>query len=357
MKKLFWLVPIIFVLGGCNSAKQMTDYIEVDFSGMDTKGTASYNIDTKKMYKDVFDYDVETGFPDEKTQKELISFDSSYKVKLNKDQKLSNGDKVKVTVSVDENKTKRIKGGEKEFTVSGLEEPKKLTNEEVMKHLVVNFNGVSGRGEATIDNTFDDPLNYIEFTIEDDGKLKNGDKAKVQKSKEFEQSLNDQGYVLTDDFNPEFEVKGLKNVAEKATDIANLEDIKRMIDEEVKRSYKDSYAEESYGRRYEIALNKLFYRQFAKDNTNEETGNWFGNSSTNNGNLIGIYTIKQYSGGTESKLQSEFTAIIGYSDIILDENKQANVADIKEISTTKDDSYSLESVLKLYEGYGYSEVK
>ncbi|PZL72166.1 hypothetical protein CI088_11195 [Enterococcus plantarum] len=355
MKKLFLFIPIIFILGGCNSAKQMTDYVEVDFSGMNTKGTASYNVDTKKMYKDVLDYDVETGFPDEKTQKELVSLDSSYKVKLNKDQKLSNGDKIKVIVSVDENKTKQIKGGEKEFTVSGLEEPKKLTSEEVMKHLVVNFNGVSGRGKATIDNTFDDPLNYIKFTIEDDGKLKNGDKAKVQKSKEFEQSLSDQGYVLADDFNPEFEVKGLKNVAEKASDIANLEDIKRMIDEEVKRTYKDS--EYSFGSKYEITLSKLLYRQFAKDNTNESSDNWFSSSSSDNGNLIGIYTIKEYSAGTDSKLKREFTAIIGYSDIVLDENKQANVADIKEISTTKDDTYSLESVLKLYEGYGYSEVK
>lgn len=353
MKKMFWLVPIIFILAGCNSKKQMTDFIEVDFSGMNTKGTATYTVDTKKMYKDVFNYDEETGFPDEKTKKEIDALDGSYKIKLNKDDKLSNGDKVKVTVSVDEEKTKKIKGGEKEFTVSGLEEPKKLSSEDVTKHLVINFNGVSGRGKATIDNTFEEPLNYIEFTIKDDGKLKNGDKAQIDKSKELEQSLSSQGYILADDFNPEFEVKGLKNVAEKASDISNLEDIKRMIDEEVKRKYKDS----EYWSKYEITLDKLMYRQFAKDNTNENSDNWYSSSSSDNGNLIGIYTIKEYSSGTDSKLRSEFTAIIGYSDIVLDDKNQANVAEIQEISTTKDDTYSLESVLKLYEGYGYTEVK
>ncbi|MGX7130176.1 hypothetical protein [Enterococcus wangshanyuanii] len=354
MKKLLMSILLIFVLSGCSPAKDLSDYVTVDFSGMDTKGTASYNVDMNKLYKDVLNYDEESGFPDEDTQKEMMAIADSYKVKMSKENNLSNDDKIKVIVSVDENKTKKIKGGEKEFTVNSLEKPKKLTTEEVEKHLVVNFNGASGKGKATIDNTFEEPLNFVEFTIKDDGNLKNGDMAQIEKTKDLESNLSDQGYILSDDFKPEFEVKGLKNVAEKATDISNLEDIKRMIDEEVKRSYKDS--EYSFGSKYEITLNKLFYRQFAKDNTNEDSG-WFSSSSSDNGNLIGVYTIKEFSAGTESKLLRQFTAIIGYSDIVLDENKQANVAEIKEISTTKDDTYSLESVLKLYEGYGYSEVK
>lgn len=46
-----------------------------------------------------------------------------------------------------------------------------------------------------------------------------------------------------------------------------------------------------------------------------------------------LYTNKRYLGGTESKLEKT------------------------EIDTTKDDTYSLESVLKLYEGYGYTTVE
>lgn len=130
-----------------------------------------------------------------------------------------------------------------------------------------------------------------------------------------------------------------------------------MIDEESKRSYKDYDTEYSFGKKYEIKQEKLMYRQFKKENSEDESYSWFGSSSTNNGNLIGIYSIKEYSGGTESKLKNQLTAIIGFSDIILDENNAANVADMKEISDTKDDTYSLESVLKLYEGYGYQAIE
>ena len=79
---------------------------------------------------------------------------------------------------------------------------------------------------AQIDNTFDSPLNTITFTIENDGKLKNGDKAKIEKTKELEEALSSEGYVLDKKFAPE-SLKGIEKVAEEATDIANLEDIKR----------------------------------------------------------------------------------------------------------------------------------
>ncbi|WP_231620977.1 hypothetical protein [Carnobacterium maltaromaticum] len=117
-----------------------------------------------------------------------------------------------------------------------------------------------------------------------------------------------------------------------------------MVDEEARRSYKDS--EYSFGSKYEINQEKLMYRQFNKDSSNESAYSSYGASSYDNGNLIGIYSIKEYSSGTESKLKSTFTSIIGFSEIVLDENNATNVAELKEISDTKDDTYSLESVFK-----------
>jgi hypothetical protein len=352
------ILLICLFLSACGGgAKDMTEYIDVDFTGMDTNGVATYSLDEKKLLKDTLNYDGEEA-PGQKVLEEMDSIYSSYKIKLDKTDKLSNGDKVKVTVTVDSDKTKKIKSGDKTFEVTGLEEPKKLTSADVEKNLVLNFTGVSGKGTAKIDNIFDEPLSYVDIEIEDDGELKNGDKAKVILSKEAENELFDKGYVLDKKFSPEFEVKGLEVVAEKATDIANLDDIKRMIDEEAKRSYKDSYADESWGYRYEIKQEKLMYRQFVSSkDKNKDSWSWGNDGSSSNGNLIGIYTIKRYSGGTESKLDKTETAIIGYSNIVLDSENKANVADIEEIISTKDDTYSLESVLKLYEGYGYVEVK
>ncbi len=72
--------------------------------------------------------------------------------------------------------------------------------------------------------------------------------------------------------------------------------------------------------------------------------------------MIGIYTVKEYSGGTENKLIRQRTAIYGYSGIILDENNNTNVTKMSELTDSKVDTYSLELVLRLYEGYGYEEV-
>ncbi|MCJ7843181.1 hypothetical protein MUB24_20340 [Lederbergia sp. NSJ-179] len=273
-------------------------------------------------------------------------------IKLDKTENLSNGDKIEIIANVDGEKTKKIKSGKITIEVKNLDEPKWLTNEEVEKKLVVNFNGVSGRGEVQIDNVLDSPLDQVKFTVENDGELKNGDKVKVTLSKDEEEQLLQEGYLLEKDFAPTFEVKGLSIVAEKATDISNLDDIKRMIDEEVKREYKDLSPDKGWGYKYEIKEEKFMYRQF--ENESEKSDSL---GASNNGNLIKIFSVKQFSGGSETKLKDSFTAIIGYSDIILDEDNKVNLAEMKEIKDTKDDTYSLESVIKMYEAYGYTEVK
>lgn len=360
MKKILLGIGFVglFILSGCSSAKNLVDYVDVEFTGMDTQGKAKYSVNTNDLVYDTLKIDSDTISLTDKQKNALRKLGSSYKIKLDKEENLSNGDKVKVIATVNEEKTKKIKSGEKTVEVKGLEEPKKLTNEEVTKHLVVNFNGANGQGEAKVDNTFSDKLSNVTFKIANDGHLKNGDKAKLDLSKEFKQALIYRGYVLDKDFNPTFEVKGLDEVAEKATDIANLDDIKRMIDEGIRREYKSSEKnEETWNTQYEIKEDKMMYRQFNTNTKNNESfwGNSYGSSQ--NGNLIKIFTVKTYSGGPEGKLQNTQTVIYGYSDIILNDKKEANVADLTEISDSKDDTYSLESVIKLYEGYGYKEVK
>lgn len=360
MKKfvgIFSMLLVVFIVSGCNQRKDINKYVDVSFSGVDTKGVASYRIDTDAMAKEILNIDPEDDALSQEQTQEVSDLLNSYTIKLNKESNLSNGDKVTLAIDVNEDKTKKIKSSKKTVEVKGLNKAKELTNKEVEKKLVVNFNGVSGRGVATIDNVFDSPLDSVVFTIKNDGKLKNGDKAEIVLDKSQKDQLSYDGYVLQKNFSPTFEVNGLEEVAESASDIANIEDIKRMIDEEVRRTYKDSSPEYSYGSKYEITLDKLMYRQFDKDSSKEDEYSWSMSSSNQNGNLIGIYTIKRYSGGTESKLEDTKTAIIGYSNIVLDENKNANVAELDEIQTTKDDTYSLESVLKLYEGYGYTPVE
>lgn len=220
---------------------------------------------------------------------------------------------------------------------------------------MLNFNGVSGRGVAQIDNIFDEsPLHNFHFEMENDGKLKNGDQAKIMISDDNEHVLHRNGYMLEEDFSPTFEVKGLEKVAEKATDIQNLADIERFMEEELNNTYQNTAYSFGPNTEYEIEQVTLMYRQFNKIPGEESV---LDTSTDNHGNLIGIYAVKEYRISEEKELRDEFTAIYGFSSILLDEDNEANLAELKKINEQKGDNYSLESVVQLYEGEGYEEVK
>lgn len=332
---------------GLEDALDIMPYVDVSFSGLDSQGTAEAEMNEDALINDVFGHDLHD---QQEIEEDINNLITAYSIELDQDQDLANGDTVTLTVAVDEGQSKIIEGGEKEFTVSQLEEATELTTEEVEKHLVLNFNGVSGKGTAQMDNTFSSPLSHFDFNIENDGSLENGDEATLVRDEETKRSLNNEGYIVTEDFNPTFEVEGLDVVAEKATDIANLEDIERVIDEQVNRSFEDHDPEETYGIRYDIELEKLMYRQF-----DQEEDDWYGQAD--HGVLIGIYSVEKYDGGDNGELQETFTAVVGNSDIYLDEDDEANISQIDSFMDRKDDSYSLKSVIQLYEGNGYEEVE
>lgn len=348
----------VFLLAACGGTQNVTDYVEVSFSGMDTKGTADYEVNETALIEEIFNLDeVAQDFPSDEVAIEAYEILGAYSIKMEPSDNLSNGDKVKIIVTVDEKVTKQIKSGEKEFTVEGLEEPKELTTEEVEKNLVLNFNGVSGRGFAQIDKIFDEPLlNDIDYQIENDGKLENGEKAKVILDKDAENQLNANGYVLEKDFNPTVEVKNLDAVAEKATDIANLEDLERFLGEEFSSKYEDTDYSFGSNTKYEVTQEKLLYRQFDKKSSGDDADYYY--EDMKNGNLISIYSVKKYRvEGEEKKLDTEFTAVYGYSGLLLDEENKVNLSELKKIDERKEKNYSVESVIQLYEGEGYVEVE
>ena len=115
---IFGLLSMLLVVG-CGNGKDMTNFVDVKFTGMDSKGMATYQVDEDKLIKEVFDVDVSVAFPDQKTQQEIMEIEDAYKIKLDKDSNLSNGDEVKLVVTVDEEKTKKIKGGETKIKVKG----------------------------------------------------------------------------------------------------------------------------------------------------------------------------------------------------------------------------------------------
>lgn len=347
-------------MSACGSSEEIADYVDVSFHGMDSKGSASYSVDEMRLIEVIFDLEGFQDYPDAETAREAGEILSSYQIKIEPEADLSNGDEVQLTILVDEDKTKRVKGGEKTITVEGLEEPEVLTSEAVEDKLVMNFNGVSGRGVALIDPIFDESfLNNLHYKIENDGYLKNGDTAAVILDKDNETTLHNNGYILEDGFNPTFEVKGLKEVAEKATDIENLEDIERFLLEELNNQYKDTDYTFGSNTEYNIEQEALMYRQFNKE-SDDDYGYY--DSIDNHGSLIGVFAIEQYNissdfDGNEKTLQETFTAVFGFSGIILDDSNKGNISELRKINEQKNDNYSIESVIQLYEGEGYEVVE
>lgn len=347
LMKFIFGFGIIIILAGCGSKAELSDYVEVNFSGYDTMGTASYYIDEDRLINETFDVSSTTILDlDFETIAEIESMLSAFTIELDQDKDLSNGQEVVVKLNVDNNKTDKLKTkDELKVTVTGLEEPKKLSDEEIEKHVVVNFNGVSGKGESMIDSTFSEDLSSLSFETAQDGQIKNGDDVVVALTESSRESLKSNGYVLTGKGQASFKAAGLDEVAAKPSAITNLEDIERLISEGINRQYQDS----SWLYKYEIIKESTYYRQFNREG---DSGS-FWNSSPSNGTLVNVYTIKQYE--QDGKLDDTFTAVYGFTDIILDENKKSNVAEINEYSDTYDNTYSLESVEKLLEGYGYEE--
>mgnify|MGYP000851227259 CR=1 FL=1 len=351
MKYIIKRFTILFIglllLTACGSKVELSDYIEVEFYGYDSIGTASYSVDDTKLIKDAFGVTDEDYWDLEYEQMEAISnMMMSFTVDLSKDTELSNGDEIIVRLSVDKEMTNKLKAKDEiKVTVSGLEEPTMISDEELERNIIVNFNGVSGRGYIQIDTTFDGDLYNLTVEPDRDGDIANGDLVTVSVSEYDRENLAHMGYALSGDGAVEFEASGLEVVPETVLEIANLEDVERMIGEGINRQYQDSDWG-SYS--YDITKGKTYYRQFDRD-----TDDWY--DSSNHGSLITLYTIKEYDRNDE--LVDTFTAIYGFNNIIIDDSGKTNVTQINEYHDTYDHTYSLESVEKLMEGYGYVEVK
>lgn len=120
----------VAVLGltGCGSKKvDVTDYVSVEFTGVDGDGKAMCNVDAVGL-EQALAGDDDGQISQEEFQKLgwITQFEMGLTYDLDKDSKLSNGDKVTVTVKYNEKLAKenkvKVTGDKKEFKVEGLKE-------------------------------------------------------------------------------------------------------------------------------------------------------------------------------------------------------------------------------------------
>lgn len=282
---------------------------------------------------------------------EIVELYDSYEVEISPLEELKNDDIVTVSVTVDEDYTYAFANGEKEFTVSGLKELEVLADEEIKKHIVVDFVGANERGFSRINNTFSNEFRSLRFTVENEANLKNGDK--VALVLEDNSPLRNAGYRLDDDFNLTYEVKELREFPKTAKDIKNIKDIDRLLKEEMEKDFptERSFDFES---RYKFKEEKTLYRQFSAEDYNRDT------NLENYGTYIKLYSVEEFN--DKEALDNKdprrvYTYARGYSNSYLDKDGKVNIAELKNFSERHDESYSLETVVQLYEGKGFDIVE
>lgn len=356
---LFTLFILLFTSCGKKTVN-LTDYLEVSFEGLNTNGTVNYYVEDVQAIAEAYgietvDFESEMMTLYEKkpeTAAEINELFSSYSVTIDKEDELSNGDTITVTITVDED-IKTLKGGEKEFTVEGLEEPEIIKSEDVKKHIIVDFIGANERGQARIENTFNNELANVPFKIEDDGKLTNGKQAKLIVDEE-DTLLIDYGYKLEDDFEVTYDIEGLTEFAKDVSDIKNYKDIKQMIDEEKNKNYADS--DWDILPHFDVKEEVVLYRQF---NNEDEDEGFYTDYTETHGSLVVLYTVTTYRNKTdkqEKNVDQEFIAAIGYRNLALDDKGNVNVSKMINTFDEEDSSYSLNTIKQIYEGNGYEVV-
>lgn len=344
----------VFILSGCGG-KDVTEYIDVEFEGFDGKGKAEYVLNENKYLKDVFGF---TGNDDYKTLEDISAAENATEIELDKDTDLSNGDKVNVIVTVDEEQTDKIKSGQKEFEVKGLKEPEKITDSDLEKNTAFLAEGYSGRATGKLTyNPDGEDLPAVEFEEVNTNKgeqakdLKNGDKVQYKVSNR--DSLAENGYNLEGKGIVEKRVEGLKVVPENVSEIKNLDEIKRVIKENNDKRFEDvlEIFSDKAIKTYKVKEEQMYYRQFKPDT---DSNNYSPVNSAELGSLVGIYTVKEYD--SDKKLTNERMYTLGVSNIILDDNEKVNITQLEEIKQEFDSSTSLETAKSTLEGLGYKPI-
>lgn len=217
------LLCLSFLLPRKKNVILLTDYVHIDsVTGADGYGHLEYSFDSYSVYQKLAgmdvknDKDAEALFSEENLLKaeKIMTVLEGVTVTADKNDNLSNGDKVTLTVSFD-NPTKEkldfeLRGGEISYTVEGLAEglPFDPFSDDIIS---VAFTGASGSGEAIIGLVSgDDMYKAVTYSFSNNYNLSNGDEV-VLTAVFDQQYFAALGYAVPDQCSKTYIVSGLKN--------------------------------------------------------------------------------------------------------------------------------------------------
>ena len=179
-RKILTAVLIIalcaFLLTGCGSKTDAMEYVSVNFTGYNGNGEVDLDVDYDAMIEAVIGEEPDSDNYEKfsKWMNEYLIYDEGIKVSCSPKDGLSNGDTVTVKVTLSETAAKKIAGGEKKFTVSGLPE---IEIVDLFKDVSLRYEGIVGEYTMVhLDKLSDSQiLQDCNFRVEPQSSIKNGD--------------------------------------------------------------------------------------------------------------------------------------------------------------------------------------
>ena len=228
------LVLIIVLAVTHKTTIKLEDYTTVTFNGYDGYGTAEVSLDYDKMTQVIAKKGKFKGIA--RTQNDTLndladsitdavgpsSLAYSVSYDIDKDSSLSNGDKVKVVFSYDNDIAKKFKIKFKGESVTEKAEGLKAVKQwDPFKDLKVTFSGTSPDCSAEFENTGSEPAaDDIYYEADSSSGLAKGDKITVTVNYDEDTLLEEYGVALTQD-SKEYEVDNVDAYAASTEDITD----------------------------------------------------------------------------------------------------------------------------------------
>lgn len=206
------IVIVIVCVSTYKHKIDLNDFVTVEFTGYETKGKADITFDYEAFYKEISDVSDDTSYL---AACQEVDWD------LSKKNELSNGDKVTLTFTCNNEAAKKCKikfvGEETEYEVEGLKEIEVV---DAFADIELTFSGVSPNVTASVENNSkNEAVKNQYFTIEGNGNLKKGDTFTVTINIDNEESLVERYGCVLKETSKEYTCE---NVDEYITDGSSL---------------------------------------------------------------------------------------------------------------------------------------
>lgn len=304
-------------LTGCGKENvDVSANADVLFSGYNGHGTATVSEGSwLSDIEDQFGSDMSFG----ELAKLELALDDAVDFKLSNEEDLSNGDEVTLTIDVNNDVLDdydfKLSGGEKKFTVSGLDEIEEF---DPFENVSVSFSGMSPNGEATVNRSSSDSDLSLSYDLDKSSGLKNGDEVTLSISSSSGDDVEE--YCLNHGKTPtatekKFTVEGLASYAQTIEEIP------------------------------EDSLNKMISQ--AEDSFKSDASSWDEGNTLKSSELLGYYFLTPKEGFSTDSGNILYCVFKETAELTAFENEeQAKVKDAEKKACTE----------TYYTYYKYSDI-